>query len=163
HAQWSFADRGILPCGFTDGMHTFRTMGSIVHDHLRFAPLWFWERMWAAGSDAVVKFAKGLNGHIVDVKTFEHNRHAALAGPWWRDPHNPTFDKGADFARHSGFFIFDCAFAYKRSGDRSLLDWARGKLQWHLNSRHPNGLIRGCVRTPEYETVGQHDSLALSV
>jgi hypothetical protein len=163
HAQWSFADQGILPCSFTNGMASYRKDGSIIHDHLRFAPGWFWERLWKAKPQVVVNFAKGLNGHIVDVKTFEHNRHAVVAGPWWRDPNNPTFDKGADFARHSGFFIFDTLFAFKHSGDRSLLDWARRKLAWHLTNRHPNGLIRGCVRTADYEGVGQHDALALCV
>lgn len=163
HAQWSFADRGILPCTFLDGLHSFRKDGSITHDHLRFAPEWFWDRMWAHHPDAVVRFAKGLNNHIVDVKTFEHNRHGILAGKWWRDPHKPTFDQGKDFARHSGFFIFDCLYAYKRGGDRSLLDWARKKLDWHLRNRLPNGLVRGPIRSKAYEEMGQHDSLALCV
>jgi len=163
HAQWSFADRGILPCTFLDGLHSYRKNGWVIHDHLRFAPAWFWERMWASSPEAVVKFAKGLYGHIVDANTFEHNRHAARAGPRWRDPHNPDFDKGKDFARHSGFFIFDCLFAFKSSGDRSLLEWAQKKLDWHFRNRLPNGLVRGTVRTKAHEEVGQHDSLALSV
>ena len=128
HAQWSFADQGIVPCSFTNGLANFRRDGSIIHDHLRFAPGWFWQRMWNENPSAVVNFAKGLNGHIVDNKTFEHNRHAVICGAWWRDPNNPTFDKGADFARHSGFYIFDCLFAYKHSGDESLFEWARKKL-----------------------------------
>ena len=163
HAQWSFADRDILPCSFLDGLKQWRETGSIIHDHLRFAPGWFWERMWKAGPDAVVKFAKGLNGHIVDVKTFEHNRHAALAGPWWRDPHKPDFDQGKDFARHAGFFIFDCLFAFKRSGDRSLYEWSQRKLEWHMQNRLPNGIIRGPIRSKAYEMEGQHDSFALSL
>jgi hypothetical protein len=163
HAQWSFADRGILPCTFTDGLRSFRKEGHVVHDHLRFAPAWFWERMWAAGPEAVLRFARGLNGHIVDAKTFEHNRHAALAGKWWRDPHKPSLDAGHDHARHSGFYIVDCACAFKHSGDRSLLEWAHRKLEWHLRNRLPGGIVRGCVRTPQHEEEGQHDSLALSV
>jgi hypothetical protein len=144
-------------------MKAWHETKTLVHDHLRFAPGWFWEKMWKASPDVVVRFAKGLDGHVVDARTFEHNRHAVLQGPWWRDPNNPTFDKGADFARHSGFFIFDTLFAYKRSGDANLLKWARRKVQWHLANRHPNGLVRGEVRTANYETVGQHDSLALSL
>ncbi len=163
HGQWSFIDRGPVPCTFTAGMKAWHETKAIVHDHLRFAPGWFWEKMWAASPEAVVKFAKGLNGHVVDIKTYEHNRHAVLQGPWWRDPHHPTLDKGADFARHAGFFIFDCLFAYRKSGEESLLEWARGKMKWHLTHRHPNGLIRGTVRTADYENIGQHDSLALSV
>jgi hypothetical protein len=163
HAQWSFCDREILPCSFMEGLRAFRAEGHVIHDHLRFAPAWFWDRMWAHHPQAVVKFAKGLDGHVVDAKTFEHNRHAALRGKWWRDPHKPDFDQGHDFARHSGFYVFDCLYAFKRSGDRGLLEWARRKLDWHLGNRFPNGLVRGCVRSPGYEKVGQHDALALCV
>lgn len=163
HGQWSFPDREILPCTFTDGLASFREHGYMVHDHLRCAPAWFWDRMWKHHPEAVVRFAHGLNGHIVDEKTYEHNRHAALTAKWWRDPKNPDFDAGKDFARHAGFHLIDCLYAYKRSGDRALLDWSRGILGWHLKNRLPNGIIRGCVRTVGYEKEGQHDSLALCV
>ncbi len=163
HCQWSFPDRQILPCTFTDGLASFRQHGYMVHDHLRCSPEWFWRRLWKFHPQAVVRFAHGLNGHIVDEKTYEHNRHAALTAAWWRDPKNPTFDAGKDFARHAGFHIIDCAFACRHSGERSLFDWIRGILGWHLRHRFPSGVIRGCVRTPDYEKEGQHDSLALSV
>jgi len=163
HGQWSFADRKILPCTFTNGLAMHLSEGYMVHDHLRCAPGWFWDRMWKHHPETVVRFAKGLNGHIVDEKTFEHNRHAALTANWWRDPKKPDFDKGKDFARHAGFHIIDCLFAYRRSGDSSLLDWSRGIMNWHLSQRLSNGIIRGCVRTPGYDQEGQHDSFALSI
>ena len=163
HAQWSFPDRRTLPCHFSYGVSHLVDDNYISHDHLRFATEWFWEAMWKHHPDAVVRFAHGLNGHIVNEETFEHNRHAALTENWWRDPKNPDDGPGKDFARHSGHYIFDCVFAFKKSGDRSLLEWSRRKLDWHLNRRLPNGLIRGCARTPGEEKEGQHDSLALCV
>lgn len=163
HAQWSFADKTTLPCGFTHGLAHYLQNNWIIHDHLRFAPKWFWEGIWKHEPDTVVNFARGLNGHIVNPRTFEHNRHGALTKSWWRDPDNPDNGPGKDFARHAGFFIYENLFAYAKAGHDDLLDWARRKLKWHLDSRFENGLIRGCVRTPGYEGEGQHDSLALCV
>lgn len=163
HGQWSYADSEILPCTFTGGLKAYREHGWMVHDHLRCAPPWFWDRLWKHHPQAVVRFAHGLNGHIVDEKTFEHNRHASLTGKWWRDPKNPDMDKGKDFARHAGFFILDCLFAASRSDDRSLVDWSRRKLQWHMGRRLANGIVSGCARTAEENAEGQHDSFSLSV
>ncbi|MFW6038921.1 MAG: hypothetical protein ACOC9P_00410 [bacterium] len=163
HAQWSFADRKPLPCSFTHGLAHFLENNYMIHDHLRFAPGWFWEGIWKHTPDAVVNFARGLDHHIVNRKTHEHNRHGAMTSKWWRDPDNPDNGPGKDFARHSGFFIYDCLFAYAKSGKRDLLDWARRRLKWHYDQRLDNGLVRGCVRTPAYQQENQHDSLALCV
>ena len=163
HAQWSFPDRRTLPCHFSYGLSHLLDDNYITHDHLRFAPEWFWEGMWKHHPDAVVRFAHGLNRHIVNEDTFEHNRHASLTANWWRDPKNPDDGPGKDFARHAGHYIFDCLFAYRKSGDRSLPDWCRRKLDWHLDRRLPNGIIRGCARTPGENQEGQHDALALCV
>ena len=160
HAQWCFADRSALPCMFSGGVKNFLDYRYIIHDHLRFTPEWFWEAMWQHHPEAVVKFAHGLQGHIVDEETFRHNRHAPLTENNWRTADDPP-KLGGDFARHSGHYIFDCLFAFKKSGDRSLLDWARRKLQYHLSNRLPNGIIRASRSQPPVE--GQHDGLALSV
>ena len=163
HAQWSFPDRCCLPCHFSHGLVHYLKDNYMIHDHLRFAPEWFWASMWEHHPEAVVKFAHGLNRHIVDEETFEHNRHGALTENWWHDPKNPEYGPGKDFARHAGHYIFDCLFAYKKSGDASLLEWSKRKLDWHLKRRLPNGIIRGCVRTDGENSEGQHDSLALCV
>jgi hypothetical protein len=163
HAQWSFHDRCALPCAFSNGLQHYLHDNYIIHDHLRFAPGWFWEKMWQHHPDAVVNFAHGLHWHIVNEETFEHNRHGTLTRSWWRDPKNPDDSPGKDFARYSGHFIFDALFACSKSDDTSLADWSRRKLQWHTNDPLPNGIIRGCARRPTFEQEGQHDGLALSV
>ncbi len=160
HLQWSFSDRRILPCGFSDGLASFLQKNYLTHDHLAFAPAFFWDRLYQASPQVVTRFAKGLDRHIVNPETFEHNRHAAVGASWRSGPETGT---GKDFARHSGFYMFDCLFAYARSGDRDLLDWARRKLRWHLNRRLPSGIVGGCVRSADEGNEGQHDSLATSV
>jgi hypothetical protein len=162
HAQWSFSDRAALPCSFHDGLKQFLKDGYIIHEHHQFAPAWFWEPMYRHNPQAVVKFARGLNNHITHPKTFEHNRHAPLNGKEWRDLEEPdTVGKGKDFARHSGFYIFDCLFAYSKTGDTGLLEWARRKAHYHLARRLPNGIVRGCERSKEFNSEGQHDAFAL--
>ncbi len=159
HAQWSFTSRRILANACQDPYAFSEYM--IIHDHLRFAPAWFWERMWQSCPEAVVRYAHGLNFHIMNPATGEHNRHAPLAGRHWNEI--PYTGAGKDFARHAGFFIFETAFAGKRSGDVSLLEWARWKLAWHLDRRLSSGMIRGTARRPSEEQPGQHDLLALCV
>ena len=161
HAQWSFADKSPLNCGLGAGFYYCKTDEYTIHDHLRFAPQWFWERMWDRHPDSVVRFAHGLDMHIMNHDTFEHNRHGPLAGKHWNEI--PYLGQGKDFARHAGHYIFECAFAYRKSGDSTLLDWARRKLAWHLDRRLPNGIISGCVRTENETKEGQHDSLALAL
>lgn len=161
HLQWSFEDRKPMPCGLTRGFKYVHDEHYLIHDHLHFAPVWFWERMWARHPAAVVRFAHGLNFHIMNPETFEHNRHAPFAGHHWNEM--PYQGIGKDFARHAGFFIFDCCFAYRKSGDVSLLDWSRRKRDWHLGRRLPNGLVRACIRTKTENEEGQHDQLALAL
>ncbi len=163
HAQWGFEDQRPLPCQFGPGLRGFTELDYMIHDHLRHAPAWFWQIMWKQAPQAVVNFAHGLDGHIVDAATFEHNRHGKMATGWWHDPQNPTRGQGKDFARHAGFFIFDALFAYSKSGDNTLLDWAKRKLQWHMDRRLPNGLVSGCARSKVENQEGQHDSLMLLV
>lgn len=159
HAQWAFAGKRPWPNCVIDPF-MFEATGAIIHEHLRFAPAWFWERMWASDSGAVLRFCRGLDRHLMNRDTFEHNRHAPLTEYAWNEL--PYQGPGKDFARHAGFFIFDCCFAWKKSGEVDLLDWARRKLGYHLRRRHPDGIVKGCIRTPAEEGEGQHDSLALS-
>ena len=160
HAQWSFKGKRVMPNFVCDPIY-FAETNAIIHEHLRFAPAWFWERMWASGPEAVVRFAHGLDRHLMNKDTFEHNRHAPLTEHVWNEM--PYTGQGKDFARHAGFFIFDCLFAFRKSGDRGLLDWARRKTAYHMKHRLPGGIVRGCIRTPGYEGEGQHDSLAMSL
>jgi hypothetical protein len=157
HAQYSFLSHRILANACNDPFVFSEYL--VIHDHLRFAPAWFWQRIAAVSPAAVVKYAHGLNFHVMNPATLEHNRHAPLAGRHWNPI--PYLGQGKDFARHAGFFIFETLFAWQLSGDTALLDWARRKLQYHLERRLPNGLVRGCARSKGWEHSGQHDQLAL--
>lgn len=167
HAQWSVADACNLPCSFTHGLKHYQVDQYGIHDHLQYAPPWFWQQLGKHHPKAVHKFAQGLNGHIVNPQTMEHNRHAAMTSKWWRDPNTPPTDEpGKDFARHAGFYILDCAMAYQINGEtaKDVLDWATRKLDYQLSHLTPQGLARGPIRTKAYdESVAQHDSLALSI
>ena len=112
---------------------------------------------------AVVNFAKGLNGHIVDNKTFEHNRHAVVV----RAVVAIRIIRPSIRVRISpGTSAFSFSIACSRSKRAATDPRSTGpgeNSDWHLQNRFPNGLVRGTVRTADYETVGQHDSLALCV
>lgn len=154
HAQWCFVTKEAQPNAALAAREQ-----AVVHDHLRFAPEWLWKELWDRTPEAVLGFARGLDGHIVNQNTFEHCRHAGINSRW--DRSQPRTGAGTDFARHSGFYIFDCLFAYRESQDVTLLDWARKKLAWHVDRRLPTGIIPSAVRTPQEHDEGQHDLLAL--
>ena len=90
--------------------------------------------------------------------------YGAVRGRGWCDPHHPTFDKGADFARHSGFFIFDSSRLCVQAKRRFVVARSGAtKARLASEKSSPQRPDSRCVRTLDYESVGQHDSLALSV
>lgn len=80
-----------------------------VHDHLRQAPAWLWEKLYAFNPRCVERFAEGLRNHWVEGAPREYCRHAWIdvAAPFPRKP------RSCDFPRHSGFYILDLAFAWR--------------------------------------------------
>ncbi len=108
-------------------------VGDHLHDHLRQAPVWFWERVWALAPRRVLDFANGLHWHIIDEATFEYNRHAYVNRPARLTP-GP---RSCDFPRHGGFYILDWIFAYTRSGQRHFLDWAERMDRYHQEHMDP--------------------------
>lgn len=105
----------------------------IIHDHLRAAPLWLWQRLDALNPACVQRFAHGLDLHFKAGRPHEFSRHACLEGGDPRLAESAGFESSGrpkrltgprdganDFPRHSGFYALDTAFAWSRSGDPAL-------------------------------------------
>ena len=50
--------------------------GAAIHDHLRFVPLWLWQKLNTFNPDCVERFADGLDYHWTAGDGFEYIRHA---------------------------------------------------------------------------------------
>jgi len=161
HAQWSFYSRRALPNGIVRDPHFFLAHDYITHEQGTFVPRWFWQAMWDRHPGTVLAHVRGLDRHIINKDTFEHNRHAPLTAASWHGEHYAG--PGKDFARTAGFLIFDAIFAYAKSRDSTFLDWARRLLAYHLSRRRADGVIKGCIRTPAEAREAHHHSLSLCV
>jgi len=75
----------------------------VTHDHLRAAPLWLWEKLWALNPHCVEQFALGLDFHWMQGKRHEYFRHARIDQRIYCEPDL----RSCDFPRHGGFYIFD--------------------------------------------------------
>ncbi len=83
-----------------------------IHDHLRQAPLWLWERLWRINPACVERFAEGLDNHWTQGEPREYIRHAFIG----RRERHPRGARSCDFPRHGGFYILDWAFAWTHTG-----------------------------------------------
>ncbi len=93
----------------------------VIHDHLREAPVWLWETLCEFNPRCVERFAEGLDHHWKGgrARPTEYLRHAFVelhAYPGYASP------SSCDFPRHSGFYIVDWAFAYRRFGRAPFLE-----------------------------------------
>ncbi len=128
-----------------------------IHDHLRQAPVWLWQKLQQWNPDAVRKYALGLQWHLKSGEPAEYSRHACIhAGS------NEVFDHPAvdaegrprrlvgakhsacDFPRHCGFYVLDTAFAASQNPDDSALwemldTWYN---YWWRYADHPEHLLR---------------------
>jgi hypothetical protein len=114
--------------------------GSAVHDHLRQAPPWLWEKLHGFHPPCVARFAEGLDYHWVEGGRDEYNRHGNLDLP----AHWPRNDRNAgpcDFPRHGGFYVLDWAFAWSKTGRADFLRQARDMLAYWQARREPSGLL----------------------
>jgi hypothetical protein len=112
-----------------------------THDHLRAAPRWLWERLWAVAPDRVLRFAEGLSNHwstAAPGEPREYIRHALIQK---REPF-PRDLSSADFPRHSGFYVYDLAFAVSRSSRGDLLALLREFADYWWTRRDVTGLCR---------------------
>ena len=156
HACWHhFYDRAAA-CG--DSL----VARSLVHDHLRQAPVWFWRMIAARDPDIVVKFGEGLTGHLKDMESFDYSRHASIE--------EKKHSEGLfHFPRHGGFYIVDWAMAYRYGGDPKFLEWIDRMVKFHgANRSSANGLIKMDGREETWgghivATLPQSVSLALAI
>lgn len=148
----------------------YATMGQhlpATHDHLRQAPLWLWEKLWEFNPDCVERFAEGLDFHWQEGKRDEYIRHANIE----RRVHPTPGGRSCDFPRHGGFYIFDWAFAWSRTGREDFLGQICDMLDYWWLKRDTRGLLLIESRCPpgndpdfsDINAPGQTISLAASL
>lgn len=120
-----------------------RKIGAI-HDHLRQAPLWLWEKVYAYNPSCVERFGEGLTYHWQEGAPREYIRHAHI------EEHR-AFGRGAracDFPRHSGFYIFDWAYAYAKTNRPDFLEQITIAHDYWWEKREANNLLLIESRSP---------------
>lgn len=135
--------------------------GYPVHDHLRLAPEWLWNRLASADPDCLQRYADGLDYHWRGRDRREYCRHAPIED---RDLQAPSGDRSTDFPRHGGHYVHDWAIAYRalprewprRHVERMLEYWWGNRTEWDLLSLEARG------RTDEL-SAGQTLSYAISL
>jgi len=140
----------------------------VTHDHLRQAPLWLWEKLNELNPQSVQRFADGLDNHFTEGTESEYIRHAYIMEANKRHRYG---DKSNDFPRHSGFYIFDWAYAYSKSGRDELLQQIYVIMDHWWHERDERGLLLISSRLPEnneafttdHNAVAQTLSLAASL
>lgn len=111
--------------------------GSAIHDHLRQAPLWLWEKLWQFNPRCVERFAEGLDYHWQEGKREEYIRHASIE----QRMHPTPYGRSCDFPRHGGFYILDWAYAWLKTGRGDFLDQVRTMLDYWWDKRDDRGLL----------------------
>lgn len=115
--------------------------GHTTHEHLGLPPLRFWETAWAMKPEAVLGEASGCINHIVNLQTFDFNRHADITQPL-PDP-RPAGLTFLDFPRHGAFYLYLWAFAYSKTAEPRYLQWITAMMDHFQANIHPqSGLMR---------------------
>ena len=166
HAFWDLREQKI---GNSYALRGPENQATTTHDHLRQAPVWFWERLWELNPRAVERFAEGLEFHWKLDEAgapIEYIRHAAVEErryPKWGG-------RACDFPRHGGFYLVDLACAYRRTRRPDFLAHIARLTDYWWEKRDERGLLQIESRTPEdmpkfldTNTPGQTLSLAISL
>jgi len=162
HSFWHLADdrigNGYRDCAGRNAPAT--------HDHLRQAPRWLWEKLAAFNPRCVERFAEGLDFHWTEAGRDEYIRHARIEERAWPERGR----RSCDFPRHSGFYIFDWAFARTRTRRDDFLQQIRDMRDYWWSKRDAAGLLliesRSPVDDAQFHGVlapGQTVSLAASL
>ena len=140
--------------------------GGAIHDHLRQAPVWLWEKLYEYNPRCVERFAEGLDYHWKDGEPMEYSRHAEIEAK----ARPGRGDRSCDFPRHSGFYILDWAFAYVKTGRTDFLEQIHRMMDYWWAKRDGKGLLLIESRSPKDEerfynvnAPGQTLSLAASL
>ena len=137
-----------------------------IHDHLRQAPLWLWEKLQHFNPRCVQGFARGLDGHWTEGEGWEYIRHAHIE----EERRHGRGARSCDFPRHGGFYIFDWAFAHAHSGDNRWIEQIERMVDYWWPRRDERNLLLIESRSPIEDThfydtnaPGQTLSLAISL
>ncbi len=137
-----------------------------IHDHLRQAPLWLWQKLQHFNPQCVQQFAQGLDGHWTEGDGWEYIRHAHIE----EVRRHGRGARSCDFPRHGGFYIFDWAFAHAHGGDGRWIEQIERMLNYWWPLRDGRNLLLIESRSPVddqhfYDTnaPGQTLSLAISL
>lgn len=154
---------GLFPWGEHAHWDFFREAPAhATHEFLGGVPAGFWDRVWALSPNALHGEARGLVNHVVDLDTFDFDRHADI-----RDPLPIPRPRGRgflDFPRHAGFYINVWTAAYAKTGETCYLDWSRGMIDHSDRSCDPkSGLPPASTRTERTQTIAVELVLSLSV
>lgn len=120
-----------------------------THDHLRQAPQWLLNQLYVFEPQSVIRFGEGLDGHWTDGEPEEYVRHAYIED----NRAYPRGDRSCDFPRHSGFYIFDWAFLYAKTGREDFSARLERMLDYWWPWRDEGGLLFSESRSPK-EAVG---------
>ena len=154
---------GLFPWGEHAHWHFFREApGHDVHEFLGGVPTAFWDRIWALNPKALRGEADGLVNHVVNLDTFDFDRHAGIHNPLpFPRPQGMGF---LDFPRHGGFYLVVWTTAYAKTGEARYLEWSHGIIDHTFRSRDPkSGLPPGCTRTDRSRTIAVESVLSLAV
>jgi len=164
HSYWDLADDRV---GNSSRYHDPNSTNPAIHDHLRLAPVWLWDKLYQFNPKCVERFSEGLDYHWKDMPHPEYSRHGDI-----EVKERPVIYDfcSYDFPRHSGFYILDWAFAYLKTGRPDFLTQIRKILNVWPPHRYEDGLLPPCSRCTErvvdfYETraCGQTIGLAASL
>lgn len=166
HAFWDLRAQKI---GNSYALRGPENKAHTTHDHLRQAPVWFWEKLWTLNPRAVERFAAGLEYHWKRNERgepVEYIRHAAIEErryPEWGG-------RACDFPRHGGFYLVDLACAYRHTLRPDFLAHIARLTDYWWEKRDQRGLLQIESRTPadmpkflDTNTPGQTLSLAISL
>ncbi|MHC4399898.1 MAG: hypothetical protein ACYTG0_09485 [Planctomycetota bacterium] len=136
--------------------------GHPTHEFLGGVPRAFWDRLWTLNPDALGGQADGLINHVVNLETFDFNRHADVRNPL---PNPRPGGMGfLDFPRHGGFYVHLWTHAYAKTGRRRYLEWSSGIIDHVWRSRDPkSGLPPGSTTTQRVETIAVESALSFAV
>ncbi len=140
HAYWHLVEDRVGNSAESRGRTTPST-----HDHLRQAPLWLLEKLYGFKPDSVVRFGEGLDGHWTEGEPDEYIRHAYIEE---KRPY-PRGDRSCDFPRHSGFYIFDWAFLYGKTGREDFASRIERMLDYWWLRRDDRALLLTESRSPK--------------
>ena len=119
--------------------------GTAIHDHLRKVPLWIWQKLNTFNPACVQSFADGLDYHWTEGDGLEYIRHANID----TKSHLARGARACDFPRHSGFYIFDMAFAYTQEQRPETLQQIQNYTHYWWEKRDVHGLLRIESRSPK--------------